>query len=306
MDAALKPTTTKTYTSAQSRFLSFCSIYNQVPLPVTEDILLLYISYLFEDGLTASTIRVYLAAVRSLHIFSNFTYPTSMLRVRLALKGAVRQSPLPNRKLPITFHILTQMLNHIRRRYDRTLLECVMTMAFFGCLRLAECCVVDGQPFDKEIHLCLSDVQLDTSKKQYSLFLKRSKTDTDNHGITIYIGCSHNPSCCAFCSMLKYMSICKHTEFPDSTPLFILPTGGILFKSYIVKITRLLLSMSGYNPAHYSGHSYRAGAATTAGNNNFRDWEVKLLGRWASQAYTIYMRNPQITASFASRLASSH
>jgi integrase len=201
MDAALKPTTTKTYTSAQSRFLSFCSIYAQIPLPVTEDTLLLYISFLFEDGLTASTIRVYLAAVRSLHIFSNAQYPTNMLRVRLALKGAVRQSPLPSRKLPITFTVLRQMLTHVKHRYDRTLLECVMTMAFFGCLRLAECCVIDGQTFDKDIHLCFSDVMLDNTKKQYSLFLKRSKTDVNNTGVTIYIGCSKDPTCCAFCSM---------------------------------------------------------------------------------------------------------
>ena len=133
----------------------------------------------------------------------------------------------------------------------------------------------------------------------------KSKTDLTNEGVSIYIGCSRDPACCAFCSMRSYLSVRTPAADPDLSPLFLLPGGGTLFKSYMVKITRLLLSMSGYDPKQYSGHSYRAGAATSAGNKNFRDWEVQLLGRWTSQAYTVYMRNPQITASFAHRLAST-
>jgi hypothetical protein len=228
-----------------------------------------------------------------------------MLRVRLALKGAVRQSPLPRRKLPITFNILKKMLSHVTRRYDRSLLECVMTLAFFGCLRLGECCVNDGRQFNSKINLCISDVVLNHTKKHFSLLLKQSKTDLSNSGVTIYIGCSCDTLCCAYCSMRRYLSVRQTSETPTLSPLFTLPCGSILYKSYLVKITRLLLSMSGYDPTNYSGHSYRAGAATSAGDNDFRDWEVQLLGRWTSQAYTAYMRNPKITASFAPRLAST-
>jgi hypothetical protein len=305
MESALKSNTHKTYSSAQTRFLNFCSQYSLSPMPVSEDVLLLYISFLFEQGLTASTIRVYLAAIRSLHIFSNEVYPTHLFRVKLALKGASRNTPAPNRKLPITYQILKQLLVHSAVRSDRTLLESVMTLAFFGCLRLSECCVSDGQAFNHNIHLCLSDIQFDTTKQQLSLFLKRSKTDLLNTGVTIYIGCSGDPKCCAYCSMKKYLSIREFVIKPHQTPLFILPQGTILFKSYLVRATRLLLCLSGHDPSKYSGHSYRAGAATTAGNNKFRDWEVQLLGRWSSQAYTCYMRNPQITSTFASRLASN-
>jgi hypothetical protein len=46
------------------------------------------------------------------------------------------------------------------------------------------------------------------------------------------------------------------------------------------------------------------GAATTAGDSHFRDWEVKMLGRWSSTAYNVYLRNPKVTATFASRLVS--
>jgi hypothetical protein len=105
MDSTLKQNTKRTYTSAQTRFMNFCELYSLSPMPVSEESLLLYISYLFEEGLTAS-ITVYLSAVRSLHVFAGKQYPTDLLHVKLALKGVVRNTPLPVRKLPITINVL--------------------------------------------------------------------------------------------------------------------------------------------------------------------------------------------------------
>jgi hypothetical protein len=303
MEAALKGNTKRTYTSAQTRFLKFCELYSLSSMPVTEETLILYISYLFEEGLTASTIRVYLSAVRSLHVFAGIAYPTDLLRVKLALKGAVRNTPQPIRKLPITISILRKLLTHIKPRFDRVLLTAALTLAFFGCLRLSEFCVPDSTTFSSRLHLCLSDAILDPKNKTLTLFLRRSKTDTDNAGVSIYIGCSNDVHCCAYCSMRAYL-IFRNSIMDDAgdSPLFVVPGGRVLYKSYMVSTTRLLLSMSGYNPSLYSGHSFRAGAATTAGDSNFRDWEVKMLGRWSSNAYNVYLRNPAVTATFARRL----
>ena len=66
---------------------------------------------------------------------------------------------------------------------------------------------------------------------------------------------------------------------------------------------RLALAYSGIDPTKYSGHSMRAGAATTAADNLFEDSEIKRLGRWKSNAYEIYLRNPKSAATFAKRLA---
>ena len=101
MNAALRDNTKRTYTSAQNRFLNFCKHYKLLPLPVSEDTLLLYVSFLFEEGLSGSSIKVYLSAVRSLHIFAGKQYPTDLHRVRMAIKGAVRETPAPNRNSPL-------------------------------------------------------------------------------------------------------------------------------------------------------------------------------------------------------------
>ena len=146
MNAALKQNTKRTYSSAQNRFLKFCENFNLVAMPVCEETLLLYVSYLFEAGLVGSSIRVYLSAVRSLHIFAGLPYPENMYRVRLALKGAVRQTAAPVRKFPITFIILKKLVSKVKPRFDGKVLLAAMTLAFFGCLRMGEICVPDSEP----------------------------------------------------------------------------------------------------------------------------------------------------------------
>jgi hypothetical protein len=106
--------------------------------------------------------------------------------------------------------------------------------------------------------------------------------------------------------MVAYMKfrLSLKTNHDEDAPLFLVPGGRHLTKSYMISVTRLLLGLTGHNPALYSGHSYRAGTATTAGDKQFKEWELKMLGRWSSNAYSLYLRNPRITSSFASRLAS--
>jgi site-specific recombinase XerD len=305
MQAALKTNTKKTYSSAQNRFINFCELYHFSIMPVSENTLLLYISYLFEQGLSGSSIRVYLSAVRSMHVFAGHAYPTDLPRVKLALKGAIRETPKPIQKFPITIKILKQILPLVQHRFDKYLMRSVMTLAFFGCFRLGELCLADGPTFSPSKNLCVGDIVLDEIDLCMTVHLKQSKTDVHNRGVSVFVGCSRDSSCCAYCTMKSYLKFRKTLpEFQGTSPLFIVPGGGVLTKQYMISVTRLLLSISGHDPSLFSGHSFRAGAATTAGDGRFREWELKMLGRWASPAYNLYLRNPKVTASSAQRLVS--
>ena len=46
-------------------------------------------------------------------------------------------------------------------------------------------------------------------------------------------------------------------------------------------------SRVGVNTAHYAGHSFRVGAATTAARAGLREEIIKMLGRWESAAYEL-------------------
>ena len=295
--SALRQSTQNCYSSAQKKYIHFCAKYHIEPLPATDESLLLYVSYLHEQGLTGSSIKVYMSAVKSLHVYSGFDSPiTSNNKVALAIRGAINLSASPARTQPITYELLVRMLPLLAGRQDIVMLKAAMCLAFFGCLRAGEFCLNAGDNFDPAIHLCVRDISMHTD--HFTLYLKRSKTDKNNQGVQIHVGCSGELAC-AFCSMKDFIS----TRDPNLSPLFQDTLGHILTKSYFVSVTRILLASLGLDPSRFSGHSYRAGSATTGADRGFDQWELKMLGRWSSDAYQIYLRNPKLVSTFSKRLA---
>lgn len=256
--------------------------------------------YLYKKELKGSTIRVYLSGVRNSHILRGFKNPLGGERLKLALKGTLVLSPPPNRKLPITFSILEKMFEVCKKRHDKLLIRTAITLAFFGCLRASELCI--STKFDATTNLTISDVRLFKDEKYLILHLKKSKTDYLSEGSNIYIGCSES-KVCSYCTMVRYLQTrCVPLTSPND-PLLIDVNGSVLSKTKFVDITRLLLASIGINPQQFSGHSYRAGSATTAGNIKFNEHEIKSLGRWKSNAYELYLRDPTQATKFAKRLA---
>lgn len=68
IDASLKPSTKKTYSSVQKQFMHFCKKNRVCALPASEATLLLFIGHCHEKGLKGTSIRCYLSAIRNLHI----------------------------------------------------------------------------------------------------------------------------------------------------------------------------------------------------------------------------------------------
>lgn len=69
-------------------------------------------------------------------------------------------------------------------------------------------------------------------------------------------------------------------------------------KKCFIEWVRDLLAKAGYDPSKFSGHSFRAGGATDlyAGGANPRT--IKLSGRWASEAYVLYLRDHPVDTAW--------
>ena len=104
----LATSTQRSYLTGQKRYLQFCNEAHKPPLPTSEDTLLIFVSYLAQQGLTHQSIKVYHSAVRNLHVsmglqeeFSKQLIP----RLELVLKGIktdkARDAP-PASRLPVT------------------------------------------------------------------------------------------------------------------------------------------------------------------------------------------------------------
>ena len=286
----LKANTRRTYSSAQRQYIDFCNYYSLAPMPANEDQLLTYVAYLNRRNLSPSTMSVYLAAVRAMHISAGHADPLQCcLRLKQALRSISMEHAAPKQKLPLTLDILARMQPSIMCTYNKFMLWTAVTLGYFGLLRAGEYCVTQGL-FDPKKHLCLGDIVVNNS--YIILWLKMSKTDICNNGVSIYIGCSKN-CVCSVCSMLKYLpQRASHFGENSSSPLFLFADGTPLTRSLLNSHLKDSLAGLGFDPDGYSGHSLRAGGATDAANHGFAEWEIKLLGRWSSDAYQRYIRSP--------------
>ena len=64
----LAASTRNIYSAGQQRFRNFCRTFKCCPVPVSETTLVHFVAYLAETNIAYGTIKVYLAAVRQLHV----------------------------------------------------------------------------------------------------------------------------------------------------------------------------------------------------------------------------------------------
>ena len=114
------------------------------------------------------------------------------------------------------------------------------------------------------------------------LTLPASKTGPFRQGITLHIGGTNDLACAV--RALRHL----FQEFlaPGDAPLF---QSTVPFtRSIVVNNLEQALRSIGQQ-GHYSGHSFRRGAATSARLAGLSDSEIMLLGRWKSDAYRLYV-----------------
>ena len=194
LDAAWKPSTKRSYASAQRKYISFCHLYNVDILPATENVLLQFIAFLHTNSIKGQSIRCYMSAVRQFHIINGYPEPQKTPLLAASIKGAMVYSSPPSRKAPITTDILTRLVTVCQSRSDLLLMKTVMCTLFFGCLRAGELCVADQDHFSKSTNVCVKDISFHGSE-YFELFLRKSKTDRFSMGVTVVVGCSGAEPC---------------------------------------------------------------------------------------------------------------
>ena len=129
--------------------------------------------------------------------------------------------------------------------------------------------------------------------------LQISKTDPFREGAIITLPRTEDDLCpvAALLSWLVYRG-------KSSGPLFLLQSGAPLTRTRLVTELRKVLSDLGLEAEHFSGHSFRKGAATTAAARGIPDSQIKILGRWKSSAFQRYLQpSDGHVANLAARLS---
>ena len=301
---ALAPATLRSYRSGQSRYRRFCQEAGLQPLPLTEQVLCMFVAHLGAESLAYQTLKCYLSAIRHLSIMAGQGDPFGPGKfpvLQYVLRG-VRRNPKPAKpRLPITPEILRHLKNQWAphaRETDYKMLWAACCVGFFGFLTAGEFTTKPGEPPT----LSPQDVAVDDREHPtlIRIHLKSSKTDPFRHGVDIYLGRT-GKDLCPVGALLAFMAARPARQ----GPLFVYTDGTPLTRDRLVETVRRTLQQARISPAGYSGHSFCIGAATTAAHAGLEDSVVKMLGRWESSAYQRYIKTPRETlAAFSSRLVS--
>ena len=310
----LAASTRRTYQAGITKFVNFCDMFNITnPLPVSQSVLCLFISYLASSGLSYGTIKTYLAAVRYLQISKDLPEPRAVPMPKLALveRGIRRikaRDVAVRVRLPITPVILNQLRalwSSTAREFNTIMLWAACCTAFFGFFRMGELTslTVDGR---SPRHCVLVENVAVNSVQNPSIIkihLRMSKTDQYGQGVNIYLGRTGS-DLCPVSALLAYLAV----RGSELGPLFKFQDGRFLTKDLFITRVRTALSVIDYDESSYAGHNFRIGAATTAVECGIEDSVIKMLGRWESSAYQLYMyviASQQTLASISRRLVTS-
>ena len=278
-------------------------------LPASELTLIYFASHLAKT-VSYDTVKLYLVAVQDLHRELNFPlHINKMHRLQKVLTGIKRLAPSTKRdRFPITTQILSAIYNYLRpalsTNLDHIMLWAAFTLAFFAFLRASE--FTCNGPFNPEVHLTSQDITFHPDIQSPSLMrvkIKQSKTDPFRQGCTLTIAKSTSP----ICSVMAMKDYILQAQPPANRPLFMFSqSGSWLTRSSLTKELRSILQKCGFSSTNFYSHSFRIGAATSAASAGIPAWLIKVLGRWNSDCYELYIKTPQSTILTVPKLLVSH
>ncbi|XP_049427268.1 uncharacterized protein LOC125885641, partial [Epinephelus fuscoguttatus] len=270
---SLAPSTLSAYLTGWNSFKNYHTTYH-LPFPSLDALSMCnFITHCHTvTKIRASSIQTYLAGINLFHKLSTGLPCQSISHAHVTL-------------LCRCIHTLRS--GYISLTVDLTL-ESMFLLAFFGFLRCSEFAPTSSV-YNPSRHPSLSDITTHTSD---SLIFTLRSSKTDQLGVTfpIYIFrlnsflSPHEP-------LTRYIHTRYSAHASPQDPLFLTETGRMATRFWFQKHFHNILRLSGISSDHYSCHSFRIGAASSAARSGISDQVIQVLGRWSSQAYQTYIHN---------------
>jgi len=239
--AARADNTVSAYSKQYRYFAEWCAQNGLAAMPAAPETVALYLSAQAERGLKVASLKLALAAISQMHELGGHSSPRSHSLVREVLKGVARtHGAAQTQAAPVLVADLREMVKDASPR-DRAL----VLLGWAGAFRRSEL-----------VGLMVADVAF--VPQGLVVTLRRSKTDKFGHGRQVAIPRAADAALCPVAAVRAWLD--RH------------PGDGHLFRSVDrygnvggpldgKDVARVLKKLGG---EQFSGHSLRAGYATTA------------------------------------------
>ena len=285
LSSSLSPNTIKSYERTLKSFQEFLWQHGlPLNLPILPISLALYVTSLYNRNFSFSTISSHLSSISYIHKAYELPDPSKSFLVSRALQGARNSSSKLDLRLPITLSLLNKicysLTTILSSQFDRLLFRSMFLLSFFAFLRVGEITVV-GQTNPNTLHLhhvtFLSDgtLQINFSRFKHS------------HGRSASVLIKpRQVDWCPVSSLKKYIQLRGlHSGF-----LFIQSNSQPVHRNKFSSILSQSVSFLGLDSSRYLSHSFRIGACTYAIQCGLSDSQIRVLGRWNSDAFRRYIR----------------
>ena len=256
-----------------------------VSLPISVSQLSVFISYLHTQGYASASVVAHTSSIGYLHRITGVPDPVSANIIQKLLAGVTRVSPPAPPRLPITIGIMASLLHSVDQviihHYHRALIKSMLTVGFFGLMRIGELTMTKEKVVPLEIH------QLTFLPTYVSVSITHFKHNQKLLPLEIPLQIQSITEICPVRHLSYYLSLRGYAP----GPLFAFPSMKPIPRQFFSNHLSRLLSFSGYQLDRYKSHSLRIGGATYYASLGYSDSQIRTLGRWDSNAFVRYIRS---------------
>ncbi|EFP83172.2 uncharacterized protein PGTG_09125 [Puccinia graminis f. sp. tritici CRL 75-36-700-3] len=246
--------------------------------------------------ISANTLSKYLAGLQMWHVYHNAVYPAdSKTKVATFLKSSAyidAETDKKPKKKPVTIENLVKLTELLidGDPFQKALLD-LSVVAFWGMARLAELTYNEGSgPLRKTASLLTTDVELVYKERENlaKLTIRGAKTADPGQSQTIYL--KELPH--MLCPVLAVKRRLAEAGGAETSLFGYTDHHGERFHLTKPQSTRALSKIWGACGFEgVSGHSFRVGGASIQVALGVPISEIRIRGRWASDAYKLYLRD---------------
>lgn len=290
LQSSLQPSSIPTYSRAWRLFSTFFhTVFPgvEISLPFSPPTIALFISYLFERNYAVSTVTTYISALGYFHKLHGYADPGKNFIICQMMKGYAKIDTRVDNRLPITLPILHRLVSSSLQLtcsgYNISLFQAMCLFAFHTFSRIGE--ITQNQSnHNVQFHQLSAVLNSKNEVLSFKFTFYDYKHSYNQRPFTLNILPSN--VCCPVQYLVSYLKVRGNSP----GPLFRMADTSPVSRAYFSSTLSTVLKFCSMDPTRYKGHSFRIGAASNAADKGLSDAQIRVLGRWRSNAFRKYIR----------------